>query len=73
MSEKEQARHHSRATQTWIITGAIAVAAVVAVVVPQILEQRREYERIYPGCWRLIGRDQQCEMRVNTAAFLAGR
>lgn len=63
----------SRSGQTWILATAILVAGTGAAFVPGILEQKREYDRIYPGCWQLIGRDQKCEMRVNMPAFLTGR
>ncbi|HYD14144.1 MAG TPA: hypothetical protein VEC11_14955 [Allosphingosinicella sp.] len=63
----------SRRKQTWILAVAIVVAGLMAAFVPGILEQKRAYDRIYPGCWQLIGRDQHCEMTVNTDAFIRGR
>lgn len=62
----------SRGRQTAIIVTAIVAAATMVAIIPGILEQRREYDRIYPGCWQLVGRDQVCEMRTNVEAFLRG-
>jgi hypothetical protein len=62
----------TRSKQTWILAGAILVAGFVAAFVPGVIERKEAYDRIYPGCWQLIGRSDQCEMRSNIHAFLRG-
>ncbi len=62
----------ARWIQTWVIVVAVLITGMGAAFVPGIMEQKRAYDRIYPGCWQLIGRDEQCEMRVNVNAFIRG-
>lgn len=62
----------SRSAQTWILVGAVLSAGLLAAFTPGIMERKAAYDRIYPGCWQLVGRDDVCEMRVDTDAFLRG-
>lgn len=47
----------TRTQQTAWIVGAI----IFALVAFMVNENRKEYEKEYPGCWQLIGEDNVCE------------
>lgn len=53
------------ATNTlWVVVAIVAAAAAV-IITMVILEQRREYNAEYPGCWRLIDMDRgDCEVEA---------
>jgi hypothetical protein len=63
--DNEQTRRPSMAP----IVMAIIAAAVLIVVALVVMEQRREYNAMYPGCWTLIDDGPACEAQVSAAAL----
>ncbi len=62
----------TRTQQTWSIIGAIVAAVVILIAAYTVLENKREFEKRYPGCWQLIGEDTACQAH-HAANRLMGR
>lgn len=51
----------TRTQQTWAIIMAIAVAVVALITAYFVIENKKEYDKRYPGCWQLIGENTKCK------------